>query len=168
MIGRIGAIVVFLPGCRVTNSMIQIRTIEMTDTGSAMKNHVPQLGWGAMFCRAIRFCGLAIGLAMPPILLAKAMPSKSALLILLSLGRFRRIGLMILKQSTGAATLDIHMLRKVATNILVTSTVRGLVPAFERTKVAIILAMLYLESAAAIVKPPRSSIMTGVHIAAKT
>ena len=71
------------------------------------------------------------------------------------------------KQSTGAATLLIHMLANMATNIVVSRTVRGFVPALLRTKVAIILAMLYLESAAAIVKPPRSSIMTGVHIAPK-
>jgi hypothetical protein len=64
--------------------------------------------------------------------------------------------------------LLIHILANIATNILVTSTVLGLVPALLNTNVAIILAMLYLESAAAIVKPPRSSIITGVHIAAKT
>ena len=75
---------------------------------------------------------------------------------------------MIEKQRTGAATLLIHILANMATNMLVRSTVRGFVPALLRTKVAIILAMLYLESAAAIVKPPRSSIITGVHIAAKT
>ena len=48
----------------------------------------------------------------------------------------------------------IHILANIATNILVTSTVLGLVPALLNTNVAIILAMLYLESAAAIVKPP--------------
>jgi hypothetical protein len=75
---------------------------------------------------------------------------------------------MIEKHSTGAATLLIHILANMATNILVRRTVLGFVPALLRTKVAIILAMLYLESAAAIVKPPRSSMMTGVHIAANT
>lgn len=74
---------------------------------------------------------------------------------------------MMLKHSTGAATLLIHIDAKVATPMLVSRTVRGLVPAFERTNVAIILAMLYFDSAAAMVKPPRSSIMTGVHMAAK-
>ena len=74
---------------------------------------------------------------------------------------------MILKQSTGAATLLIHMLANVATPILVSSTVRGFVPALLRTNVAIILAMLYFDNAAAIVKPPSRSIMTGVHIAEK-
>ena len=75
---------------------------------------------------------------------------------------------MIEKHSTGAATLLIHILANIATNILVRRTVLGFVPALLRTKVAIILAMLYLESAAAIVKPPRSSMITGVHMAANT
>lgn len=74
----------------------------------------------------------------------------------------------ILKQSTGAATLLIHMLANIATPILVSNTVLGLVPALLSTKVAIIFAMLYLLSAAAMVKPPSSSMMTGVHMAAKT
>jgi hypothetical protein len=73
---------------------------------------------------------------------------------------------MIEKHSTGAATLLIHMLAKAATNMFVTRTVRGLVPALLSTKVAILFAMSYLDSAAATVKPPRRSMMTGVHIAA--
>jgi hypothetical protein len=64
--------------------------------------------------------------------------------------------------------LLIHMLANMATNMLVSRTVLGFVPALLNTKVAIIFAMLYFERAAAIVKPPRSSIMTGVHMAAKT
>ena len=52
--------------------------------------------------------------------------------------------------------------------MLVRRTVRGFVPALLRTKVAIILAMLYFDKAAAIVKPPSKSMMTGVHIEAKT
>ena len=72
------------------------------------------------------------------------------------------------KHNTGEATLLIHMLRNMATSILVIKTVRGRVPALLRTNVAIILAIWNLESAAAIVKPPKSSIMTGVHIDAKT
>ena len=75
---------------------------------------------------------------------------------------------MIEKHNTGAATLLIHILANIATNMLVRSTVLGFVPALLRTNVAIILAMLYLDSAAAIVKPPRSSMITGVHMAAKT
>lgn len=71
---------------------------------------------------------------------------------------------MMLKHSTGAATLLIHMLANMATPMLVNSTVRGVVPALLRTKVAIIFAMLYFDSAAAMVKPPRSNIMTGVHM----
>ena len=75
---------------------------------------------------------------------------------------------IIEKQSTGAATLLIHMLRIIATNIFVIRTILGLFPAFESTRVAIILAIWYFDSAAAIVKPPKSNIMTGVHMAAKT
>lgn len=75
---------------------------------------------------------------------------------------------MMEKHSTGAATLLIHMLANMATNMFVRSTVRGLVPALLSTNVAIILAMLYFESAAAIVKPPSRSMMTGVHMAPKT
>jgi hypothetical protein len=48
---------------------------------------------------------------------------------------------MIEKQRTGAATLLIHMLRTMPTNMFVTSTVRGFVPALLRTNVAIIFAM---------------------------
>jgi len=74
---------------------------------------------------------------------------------------------MIEKHSTGAATLLIHILANAATNMLVTRTVRGLVPALLRTKVAILFAISYLDNAAATVNPPKRSIMTGVHIAAK-
>jgi hypothetical protein len=73
----------------------------------------------------------------------------------------------MLKQRTGAATLLIHMLANIATPMLVNNTVRGFVPALLKTKVAIILAMLYFDSAAAIVKPPSRSIITGVHMAEK-
>lgn len=75
---------------------------------------------------------------------------------------------MMEKQRTGAATLLIHMLANVATSMLVSRTVLGLVPALLSTNVAIIFAMLYFESAAAMVKPPSNSIMTGVHMEAKT
>jgi hypothetical protein len=74
---------------------------------------------------------------------------------------------MIEKHSTGAATLLIHMLAKAATNIFVTSTVRGRVPALLSTNVAIRFAMSYFESAAATVKPPMRSMITGVHMALK-
>lgn len=75
---------------------------------------------------------------------------------------------MMEKQSTGAATLLIHILANMATNILTNSTVLGFVPALLRTSVAIILAILYFDSAAAMVKPPNSNMMTGVHMAEKT
>lgn len=75
---------------------------------------------------------------------------------------------MMEKHRTGAATLLIHILAIIATNMLVSRTVRGLVPALLRSHVAISLAMLYFERAAAIVKPPSKSMMTGVHMEAKT
>lgn len=62
----------------------------------------------------------------------------------------------------------IHILANMATNIFVRRTVRGFVPALLRTNVAIIFAILYFERAAAMVNPPRRSMMTGVHIAANT
>lgn len=57
------------------------------------------------------------------------------------------------------------MLANAATNMFVTSTVRGLVPALLKTNVAILFAMSYLDNAAATVKPPNKSMMTGVHMA---
>ena len=75
---------------------------------------------------------------------------------------------MMEKQRTGEATLLIHMLRIRATNMLVMSTVRGRVPALLRTSVARYLAIWNLDNAAAMVKPPSRSMMTGVHIDAKT
>lgn len=72
------------------------------------------------------------------------------------------------KQSTGAATLLTSILAKAATNMVATSTVLGFVPALLRTKVAIRLSILHLDKAAAIVKPPSRSIMTGVHMAENT
>ena len=55
-----------------------------------------------------------------------------------------------------------------AMNMLVRRTTRGFVPALLRTNTAIRLATLYFESAAAMVKPPSRSMITGVHIALKT
>jgi hypothetical protein len=75
---------------------------------------------------------------------------------------------MMEKHKTGAATLLMSMLAKAATNMLARRTVLGTVPALLRTKVANRLSILHLESAAARVKPPRSSMITGLHIAEKT
>lgn len=75
---------------------------------------------------------------------------------------------MIEKHKTGAATLLTSMLANAATNMFATMTVLGRVPALLRTKVAILLSILHFDSAAAIVNPPRRSIMTGVHMAANT
>lgn len=74
---------------------------------------------------------------------------------------------MMEKQSTGDATLLIHILANMETNMLVKRTFRGFVPALLRTNVAIALAILYFDRAAAMVKPPNRSMMTGVHIAEK-
>lgn len=74
---------------------------------------------------------------------------------------------MIEKHRTGAATLLIHMLANMETNMHASKTLRGVVPALLSTKVAIIFAMLCFESAAAMVKPPSSNMITGVHIALK-
>ena len=184
LIGRMGTIVVPRSGRNVRRSRSQIRTILMMQTGSAMKNHTPQPGWGFMFCNAIKFWGLAMGDAAPPMLDARAIPRRRARDMGESEGRFLRIGWfqvskkpkvvsiqptwMMEKQSTGAATLLIHMLANMATNMDEINTVRGLVPALLSTKVAMIFAILYLDKAAAIVNPPSSNIMTGVHMAAKT
>ena len=75
---------------------------------------------------------------------------------------------MIEKHSTGAATLLIHILANMDTNMHARRTFRGRVPALLSTNVAIILAMLCFESAAAMVKPPSKSMMTGVHMAPNT
>lgn len=65
-----------------------------------MKNQTPQPGSGAMFWRAIRFCGDAIGEAPPPMLAERAIPRRRALIIGESLGRLRRIGLKAVSKLT--------------------------------------------------------------------
>lgn len=54
-----------------------------------------------------------------------------------------------------------------ATNILAIKTVLGCVPALLRIRVASRLSMVHLDRAAARVKPPSRSMMTGVHMAEK-
>lgn len=61
----------------------------------------------------------------------------------------------------------ISMDAKAATNMLAISTVLGLVPALLSTNVASRLSMVHFDNAAAKVKPPSRSMMTGVHMAAK-
>jgi hypothetical protein len=80
------------PGWKVINKNTQISRIEMMHTGSATKNHTPHDGSGCMFCKAIRFCGDAMGDAAPPMLDESAMPMSSALVISESAGRLRRMG----------------------------------------------------------------------------
>jgi hypothetical protein len=108
-----------------------------------------------------------MGLAMPPMLLANAIPKIKVLAKGLSGGRFRNTGWIIEKHKTGAATLEIHMLAIIATNMFMRRTLRALVPALERMYVAMECAIWYFDSAAAMAKPPRRSMMTGVHIAEK-
>lgn len=75
---------------------------------------------------------------------------------------------MMEKHRTGAATLLIHILANAETSMFAISTTRGCVPALLSTNVAILLSILHFDNAAARVKPPSSSIITGVHIAANT
>ena len=62
----------------------------------------------------------------------------------------------------------IHMLRNMLTNMFVSNTTRWLDPALLNTNIAIRRAMSCLDNAAAMVKPPKSSMITGVHIELKT
>lgn len=64
----------------------------MMQTGREIKNHVPQLIAGYMFCKAMMFCGEAIGEAAPPTLEASAIPKMRALENRESDGRLRSIG----------------------------------------------------------------------------
>ena len=57
----------FLPGWKVIRSSTQISRLEMTQTGMAMKNQVPHVGSGSIFCISkFVFCGDDIGEAAPP------------------------------------------------------------------------------------------------------
>lgn len=89
---RIGIMVVPRLGLNVTNSRAQMSRMVSMQTGSAMKNQVPQLILGDMFWSAIMFCGDAMGDAAPPMLAARAMPRINALQKFESDGRFRRSG----------------------------------------------------------------------------
>lgn len=64
----------------------------MMPTGMVTKNHTPQDGGGSMVCRAMMFCGEAIGDSMPPMLDAKAIPRMTAFDMSESDGKFRSIG----------------------------------------------------------------------------
>lgn len=87
-----GTIVVPLPGWKVIRRRIQIRRMDIIQTGRAMKNQTSQLGTGSMFWRAMMFWGEAIGEAAPPMLAARAMPRIRALEKRESEGRLRRRG----------------------------------------------------------------------------
>lgn len=64
------------------------------------------------------------------------------------------------KQSTGAATLEMNMLRNVATSMLASNTQWGFLPTRLRIAVAMDFAMKCLLRAPAIAKPPSNSMMT--------
>ena len=51
----IGMMTVPLSGLNVTRRKIQMRTMEMMQTGIVIKNHTSQFGAGLMFCRAMMF-----------------------------------------------------------------------------------------------------------------
>jgi tetratricopeptide (TPR) repeat protein len=128
--------------------------IEIMHTGMETKNQLPYKGCGCMFWRAMRFCGLAMGEAAPPMFELSAMLRRKALVMSESAGRLRKMGWMMEKQSTRAATLLLYILANMATNMLRSKTVRDFVPALLRTRVGIIFAILYFERAV-VVKPPR-------------
>ena len=108
--GRMGTMVTPLKG-KVTTNSSQMNTMVIMHTGNAMKNHVPQLGFGSIFCSAIMFCGdamivslihhcfencLPIGDAAPPMFDARAIPKSRALVKDESAGRLRRRGYELL------------------------------------------------------------------------
>jgi tetratricopeptide (TPR) repeat protein len=128
--------------------------IEIMHTGMGTKNQLPYKGCGCMFWRAMRFCGLAMGEAAPPMFELSAMLRRKALVMSESAGRLRKMGWMMQKQSTRAATLLLYILANMATNMLRSKTVRDFVPALLRTRVDIIFAILYFERAV-VVKPAR-------------
>lgn len=105
---------------------------------------------------------------MPPKLEARAIPRMRQGANVESTGKVRRMGWIREKQRTGAATLLIHMLATVATSMLTSKTRLGLVPALDRTNVAMDFAIPNLLRAPAIANPPSKSIMTGENMLAKT
>ena len=74
---------------------------------------------------------------------------------------------MMLKQSTGAATLLIHILAKHATPMNAKITVLGRSPATLSTRVISTRSIAVLLSADAIVKPPMRSIIVGENMTEK-
>mmetsp|Transcript_21687 Transcript_21687/g.55213 ORF Transcript_21687/g.55213 Transcript_21687/m.55213 type:complete len:359 (-) Transcript_21687:980-2056(-) len=142
----------------------------MTATGSATANHASQEGGlPSMDMRSMAkmFWGDEIGEVIPPMLEARAMPMTRDLAKGVLTSMVRRIGCTREKHSTGAATLEIHMDAKVATNMEASSTLRGLRPTRDSTATASCFAIKCLDSAAAMEKPPSSSMMVCENMAWK-
>mmetsp|Transcript_19139 Transcript_19139/g.53589 ORF Transcript_19139/g.53589 Transcript_19139/m.53589 type:complete len:302 (+) Transcript_19139:1429-2334(+) len=142
----------------------------MKDTGSATANQDSQLGGNPsmdMRSMAKMFWGEEMGLVMPPMLDASATPMTRLLAKGVVTSMVRRMGWNSEKHSTGAATLEIHMDAKAATNMDASSTFRGTLPTRESTATAICFAMKCLDKAAAMEKPPSSSMVTWENMAWK-
>jgi len=142
--------------------------IEMAETGKATTNHLAQSSGGSIAWRAMRFCGEDMGELWPPILAARAMarirqgPKDDFG------GSVRRMGLIKVKHSVGAATLLIHILAKHDTPMNARRTVLGREPAKASTRVIKTRSILVLLKADEMVKPPMSSIIVGENITEKT
>ena len=84
--------------------------------------------------------------------------------VLLPAAYVLKMGCTSPKHSTGAATLEMNMLRKVATSMLARSTQCGCRPTRLRMAVAMDLAMKCLLSAPAMANPPSRSMITCMSI----
>mmetsp|Transcript_42798 Transcript_42798/g.108030 ORF Transcript_42798/g.108030 Transcript_42798/m.108030 type:complete len:223 (+) Transcript_42798:836-1504(+) len=111
--------------------------------------------------RAMAFWGLAIGVVIPPRLHDMEIPRRAALLKEELAGRSRSVGRITAVERRAAATLEIHMERNQLRIIMARSTHFGSVPAIARTYLASLLLNLYFPRAAAIVKPPKKSMILG-------
>mmetsp|Transcript_4250 Transcript_4250/g.12793 ORF Transcript_4250/g.12793 Transcript_4250/m.12793 type:complete len:202 (-) Transcript_4250:1328-1933(-) len=153
-LGRIGS--EYLPGLNHAISNAWHSRTMISIMGILMASH-----WTKEICcipsselSAIAFCGEAIGVPMPPMLLARAMPRRRHFARGSEFGgKPRMTGSIREFSNTGVATLLIHMERKTASNIRSRSTWLGR-PARASTIVATVLSSANLDSAAAREYPP--------------